>query len=751
MMTKIRRGAQLGCRFAPGGLLVLLGTALVLSTACQKRNPAAAGREKLRVEVSVDKLRPSPGGAVGVSAVIRTDGSLSLDDVKLKATIFVPTRGRSDLALSLASRELGLFKGEARLEADAPEGLYGVTVEAAEPGSTATGKASFIVGKVVADFMIISALPQAGAREDAADYMRRFAAAGGTMLVLHDIINGKAWYPSRVCASAAMPGSADDRLGPALELADELGLSCLVTVVWDTTEKKPYAEYMASMKAVMRELWSLYRDHPSLLGFYDYQEGSGTYFAAHVREFSDSVKALNKGLLAGCAPYIDDPLLAGYLAAIDSLDLVVYQGSVMASYRPDNRKMFPVRRTRDFAALSAGAMIQKGKIALSHVELFGYLEKSFGGAYLAGPEDALGQILSAATCFGPDGLALFSYHYNVHVMGKITPDVLKTAPAIESGLKAFRTLAREVANEPSHIGVYIPYSDWWTDRWSESIVPALDAFRRLGLAVEIVPFIPPKGEDVLPFYPYHLNEEQLEFLLSRKYVLVLPDISGMQDTDSVLLKTFVERGGTAVLFGPRIPYGDLFDREALTGGREDAARKHTLIEIREPMFSRVNQGALYGAGAAAVPIWKPTSGRAYAVFEDGAAAVLVNPLGKGLVVTIPLDVASAVGTMPGYVRDILDSALGRYGVKRPFDIVGVNGDMDVGMTTGAGAPAAAVTNYGPTPVDVVILPLGLAPGKNYVLLDLASGTQSRRKGSELYQLRFRVKGHGFIALKILPD
>ena len=148
------------------------------------------------------------------------------------------------------------------------------------------------------------------------------------------------------------------------------------------------------------------------------------------------VKALNPGLLAGCAPYVDDPLLAGYLAAIDSLDVAIYQGAVMASYRPDNRKCFPIRRTADFAALSAGAMRQKGKIALSHVELFGYLERTYAGKYLAGPEDARDQILSAASCSGPDGITLFTYHYNVHEMGKTVEGVKETSrPRSRAGSK----------------------------------------------------------------------------------------------------------------------------------------------------------------------------------------------------------------------------------------------------------------------------------------------------------------------------
>jgi len=724
--------------------LILFSVALFSS--CQKEGGAGGAAGGLRIEVSVDKTRPKRGETVQVSATVQTPGSI--DEVDLQGTLLVPTKGPRDLTLSLASRELGLFKGEVRLAADAPQGFYGITVASAAAAPSAVGKASFIVGKVVGDFLIASAMPASGAAEDAAAYMRNFLGVGGNMLVIHDIINQKAWYPSKVCAAAALPGSSDDRVGMALDLADRLGLPSMITVVWDMTKKMPYSQYMDSMKAVMGELWGLYGRHPSLIGFYDYQEGSGTYFAAHVREFADAVKSLNQGLLSGCAPYVDDPLLAGYLAAIESLDVVIYQGAVMASYRPDNRKRFPLRRTRDFAALSAGAMIQKGKIALSHVELFGYLEKSFAGQYLAGPDDVYDQILSAASCYGPDGITLFTYHYNVHTMGKTVAEVRKTGPAVENGLKAFQMLARDVVNASGHLAVYIPYNDWWVERWTECIVPALDGFRRLGLAAEIIPFIPPKGEEILPYYPYHLNEEQLEYLLAGKYVLVLPDIAGMQDTDSLLIKSFVERGGTVLLFGPRIPFGDQFDQEALVGGQERVAARHAFLEMDEPLFTRVKQGARFRVGPAALASWKPTTAKSAAEFEDGSAAVLVNSVGKGAIVTVPLALAEAAGTMPDLIRDVLDFALARHGLKRPFDIEGVSGDMDVAMTAGEGEPAAAVMNYGPKSADISIFPLSLEPGRTYVVTDLKTGGRTTRQGKELYPWRVTVKSHDFIALRI---
>jgi hypothetical protein len=735
--------------FKPGLLFVFLSllASFWLTTACRQ----AGGKpgQALAVEVSVDKLRPEPGDTVQVSVWVKKAGTLK--KLKLQATLLVPTLGAGLLELNLASQELGLYKGQVSLPAKAPAGFYAVTVTAVLGSSKAVGKSSFIVGKVIGDFMIVSAMPEGGVEEDASVYMKNFMGVGGNMLIVHDIINKKAWYPSKVCARAAEENTPDDRVGTTLKLADKFGLPLMITVVWDMTKKMPYAEYMQSTKAVMNELWELYGHHPSLIGFYSYQEGSGTYLAAHVREFSDAVKSLNKGLLAGCAPYIDDPLLAGYLAAIENLDVVIYQGAVMASYRPDNRKCFAIRRTKDFAALSAGATLQKNKIALSHVELFGYQEKSFAGAYLAGPDDISGQIMSAASCYGPDGITLFTYHYNIYTMAKKIPDVQKCAAAVERALEAYPRIAREAANEPSGIGIYIPYSDWWADRWTESIIPALDGFRKLGAAVEIVPFIPAKGEEILPYYPFHLNEEQLEYLLSHKSVLVLPDIAGMQDTDSLLLKTFIERGGAAVLFGPRIPFGDQFNREDLVGGNEEKPAKHWRVEVKEPMFARARQGKTFDFAAVTFPSWTPTTAKSGAVFEDGSTAVLINEFGKGLVITIPVSLFDSVGIMPDLIRDILDLALSRVGRTRPFDIEGGKEDMDFALSSAGGEYRLAAVNYGQKSRDLVIYPLNLAPAQSYVLTDLRSGKTTARLGRDFYQIRMTVRSVDFIALKIKAE
>lgn len=726
---------------------LVAGLALVPGSGCRPQPPAAAAGP-LSVEVTLDRLRAAPGQAVEANVWVR--GSAGGAETALEGSLFVPGEGRRDLGLVKAGTELRVYQARIPVGEDAPQGLYVVTVRAADEGRRAVGKASFIVGKLIGDFTVVSAIPEAGGAGDTARYLGRFREAGGNFLILHDIITQKPWYPSKVTSRPTAAGSADDRLGLALDAADRLGLPCLISVVWDKTRRLPYAEHEASLNAVLAELWSLYGTRPSLAGFYDSQEGSGTYFAAHVRSFADRVKALNKGLLAACAPRIDDPLLAGYLAAVDSLDVVIYQGAYEASWRPDSRKCFPVRRTRDFAALSAGAALPKGKVALSRVELFGYLEKKFAGVYLASPPDAFDQLASAATAAGPDGVALFSYHANIDLLGKTVPEAAEVGEAVKRGLRAYQAIAPLASRAASRVALYVPYSDWWAGRWAESYEPALDALRRLGVAADIVPFIPPRGEEVLPFTPHRANEEQLAYLLEGPCVLVLPDIAGMQDTDSALLRSFAEMGGTVLLFGPRIPYGDSFDRTSLVGGTEGPSRPRLSVEVLIPLDVRVGRTAISKAPAVPLRGWTPTTGRAAAVFEDGTAAVLVNALGKGQVVTVAASLADFVKAMPYFCRDILDQALGRGGKKRPADVFGAVEEMDFALFAEGGGLFFAAANSGEKAVDLRVVPLALSPGLTYDVTDLLTRQARTVSGRELIQFQVKVKPHDVAALDIRP-
>ncbi len=711
-------------------------------------------KRELNVNVRVTPFRPKAGEMVTIEAEIQSPKRLGQSNIQ--AHLLVPSRGVRTLPLApVPPRREGkaLFRGGLSIGADSPQGLYVVTLTVAHGSQVAAGKGSFLVGRVVGDFMILSAFSNQNVEADMRRYYEDFRRIGGNMVTIHNIMTEKALYPSAVCAKSASAGTAEDRVGLALKLAQEYGLASFISVSWDMTRPMPYSECLASTKEVMAELWKFYRAEPSLAGFYSYQEGSGTYLASQLREFCQAAKSLNPGVLTSCAPYIDDPLLAGYLAAIDDLDIIIYQGAVMASYRKDNRKCFPLRRTKDFTSLSAGATRPRNKITLSHVELFGYLEKRVAGAYLASRQDIYSQILSAAAAYGPEGIVFFTYHACIHELNKTVPEAKESRWGVEEGMKAYTMISRTAASDSSRIGVYIPYSDWWVDRWTNATVPSLDAFRRLGISPDIIPFLPPKGEEILPYYPYHLNEEQLDFLLRHRYVLVLSDIAGMQDTDSLLLKEFIEKGGVAILFGPSIPYGDRFDREALCGARENPAKLHRWVSVQEALGRRTKKGTRFGLRPGKASSWSPlsASARVVAAFEDGTGAALVNEFGQGLCITVSLGLEEMVESVPRFARDIMDFALDRSGNKRAFDVLGLAQELDVAESTVDGQPYLSIVNHKDDPCLVTILPLLLTPGSSFDLRDERTGRFFSRNQSGLLsgqRIRVEVPARDFILLSL---
>ncbi len=729
-------------------LCTALALAAMVTPACRGDRPGTAAAQAPAIQAAASVRRADPGDRV----IVRIQAPSVRKAEGLKAEILIPGRGPSPLEVRPDQDRKGEWIAAFNVPADAPEGFYSVTVTGTAAAKPAAAKAGWLVGRAIGDFFITSGVDPADPAGDIERCFRAFQAVGGNMAVIHDNINKQAWYPSALCARAAAAGSPEDRVGKALDLADRLGLPVLITVVWDMTRTVPGLERWASQKALMGELWSLYAAHPSLIGFYDYQEGSGTYFAAHVREFADAVKTLDRGLLSGCAPYLDDPLLAGYLAAIDSLDIAIYQGAFEASYRPDNRKNFPVRRTKDFAALSAGAMRAAGKIALSHVELFGYLERQSAGEYLATPEDAFDQIASAATCGGPDGITLFTWHYNVHRMSKTIPAAREMGAAVAKGLEFYKAAAGQAAVWPGDVTLYIPYSDWWTDRWSDSIVPALDALRRVGIAADIEPFIPPKGEEILPFYPYGMNEDQLKSWLDRKTALILAGVAGMQDTDSGLLKAYVERGGTALLFGPDIPYGDLFNREVLVGGKEGVTAPRSRLVVKElpapagSLAGRTAPGRAFSLGGATAAAWTLTTAKAVAVFEDGRAAIMINKLGQGTVITCSLSLDQMASKAPGLLLDVIDSALAALGRSRAFDWQGLTEAMDLAQALNEDGASLAAANPGPGAIDLVIRPRFLQAGRAYELTDLLTGKSQVLAAKDAAAIRRTIRPHEALAL-----
>lgn len=659
-------------------------------------------------EIQVSKTKLKPGERVDIS--IRSNE-------QPRAIILEPSAGSRELELTRNSD--GVFRGRYDIRPGSPSGLYAIhawTGERRKP--TSVGKASFRVGNIVADFFIANYVDKEQPASDLDSYLKDFRGVGGNFLIAHNlIISTGAFYPSKLTAS-----TQGDIVELLLERADRLGIPVLLSVGWDVTRQSPYKHRMREIKAIASELYEMYRHHPSLVGFYSWQEGSGTYYAPFVREFSEHIKTLNRGLLTACAPHIDDALLASYLSVIDELDIMIYQSAVMASYRPDNRKQYPLRRVRDFSGLGSGAKRLQNKIVLTHVELFAYMEKrSRPDVLTASYNDIYGQILSAATVTDTDGIALFAYHSHIYDQSKRFEAGRTGRAAVEKGLKLYRTITSEVSAEQNPIALYIPYSDFIIERWSNYFLPALDAFRKLGVPIDILPYAPRADESVYPYYPIHMNEAVLDRLLKERTVLVLANVSGFQQTDSDLIKAFVERGGVVVAFGPQVPYGRTYEREILFGGNEQSNTSQTRITLNAPWGQSNNRNPIFPATT--LPSWKVTTASVLAAYGDGSAAVTANKYGKGTVFTVLPDASFAAEHLRDLTRSVLNAALTAAGSERLPELTSTDTDMDIAADRTGTALRAAIVNHRSTSARIV---MPKPAGSNTCSLQI--GTNPPRRG-----------------------
>jgi uncharacterized protein DUF4434 len=688
-----------------------------------------------QVTVSLDRKRAKRGEVVEVRIQ---------STVAVRAVLLTPTAGVKDLQLVPGPQNT--FHAKIAIGQSDPDGLYLVhtwTSEASNP--TSIGKASFLVGRVVNDFFIPAYLDTTNPATDLESYLKDFRSIGGNFLIVHNLITtSKAFYPSKIARTDVTPGSPNDLVELTLRATDKHALPVLLSVSWDMTKQTHYKDRMAEIKAIAGELYELYKHHPSLAGFYSYQEGSGTYYVPFVREFSEHIKSLNPNLLTACAPHVDDPLLAGYISTVEELDIIIYQAGVMASYRTDNRKMYPFRRVRDFCALGAGAKRLQDKISINHVELFGYLENRLTPDTTATTYDNIyQQILSASTVTDADGISFFTYQAHVYQTAKKLPQVARSRAAVVDGMKAFDLISANVANKTNPLAVYFPYSDWIIERWHNYFLPALDAFRVLGVPVDLLPYAPPLDESVYPYYPFHANRDVLARLLRERTVLVLPNVSGFQQTDSDLIKAFVEQGGVVVAFGPQVPMGRSYERDELFGLVEEKKKaSHSSVGVREAIGERVKTGARFELSSLQLPLWSAKDARVIASFEDGSPAVATNKYGKGTIVTVLPDASTAARSMPELLRDALDyaTAAARGGTLL-VDIAGSNENSDVAVGPTASGFRVAVINYDSTEKEVLLKPVKRRDVGQW--LDLATNA---RIGTT-HSLKLKIPARGFRAVE----
>jgi hypothetical protein len=264
---------------------------------------------------------------------------------------------------------------------------------------------------------------------------------------------------------------------------------------------------------------------------------------------------------------------------------------------------------------------------------------------------------------------------------------------VEKGLKLYQTITSKISAERNPIALYIPYSDFVIERWNNYFLPALDAFRKLGVPIDILPYAPRLDESVYPYYPIHMNEAVLGRLLRERTVLVLANVSGFQQTDSDLIKAFVERGGVVVAFGPQIPYGRTYERKDLFGGDGQLDRLRSRIAFSPNSANTKNESFVFPSTN--LPSWTPDRASVLAAYGDGNAAILSNKFGKGTVYTVLPEASFAADQFPRLAYQVMNAALRSAGGNGLVDVSGADRNMDFASTQANGDMRMAIVNHHP--------------------------------------------------------
>ncbi len=700
-------------------------------------------QKDITIKVNVNAFKVHRGDTVKIEV------ELSKAKKPVQAVLLKPTIGNSELLLEKVQGKPDVFKAEVILDNKAPEGLYSVHVWTGDKEKpSAIGKATFLLGKMIVDFCYPSTFDKNNPDEEFSKYLQDFHETGGNFIVAHGLIGNTAHFPSKICKSDLEPGSPKDIVEAILRNGDEKGYPVLLSVSWDLTREIHSKYRMESIKSIMDELYELYSFHPSLVGFYTYLEGSGTYFAPFMREFSDNVKKLNPGLLSGCSPYTDDPMLAGYLGIIESLDIIIYQGQVMASYRPDNRQKYPIRRVKEFCSLGIGAKHLQNKIALTHVELFGYLENKISPEHsTTSYTNIYPQILSAATVTENDGISFFTYNCNIHRNMKKFPELKQSRKAVIDGMNAFDLICNKISYKPNNLTFYFPHSDWVIERWNNCFLPALDAFRTLGIAVDILPYVPALNEDY-PYWPNHANDSVMPRLLKDKKVIILPDISGFKRTDSDWIEKFVKEGGAVIAFGPQIPMArpDSYKRKEFFGVEEGEPKNHSSIIVKESIGKRVSVGKQCALPDSQLPLWKTENTKVVSTFEDGSPAVVIKKYGKGTIATFLIDATTAAEQTPELVRDVIDFVMATYEISLPVDILGTNENVNIAVTNTDNGFRVVVINLNSQAMEITLNALNVSENTKCEWFDLISD-KSIKNSKDNISLKLHVPGNDYICVE----
>ncbi len=699
-------------------------------------SPTAASRSIL---VSVSPARVSVGDTVRIEIEARGDAPLS-------AEILVPDEGASSLKLTPVKK--GVYSSRFIISSNDPQGLYAIQVWTGDrTAPTALGKATFLLKKLIGDFCITGVFNPKNPEKDMNRYIRQMKGFGANFLILTSFITPKTvYYKSKICDTKNSSAVDQSYLGDMLKCADRNGISVMLSATWDATRDITYPDRLKNTEEVVKELYDLFSHHHSLVGFYVDQEGSGIYYSPYVRKLCGYIKQVNPGLLTACSPYMNNALLASYLSTIRSLDMIIYQGMTMASYRPDNRVKFPLRRVKDFGSLSTGAKQLENKIALTHVETFGFGEETVKNLYITGYNNIYQQILSAATVPENDGIIMYDYSGSIYNIIRQYPqyrkELIPSRYAVVDGMKAFELIGK-ASMQRNQLAIYFPYTDWQDYRWQRYYYKAFDAFRMMGIPVNVLPYAPLHSESYLPYWPFHENPRVLKRLLKEKEVLVFPSVSGFQATDSDLMKSFLQDGGTVVAFGKRIPMGRTYNRKVLFGiEKTGKSATHTEIIGQESLTGTADRS--WKLENVTLPVWRSTGAKVLAKFEDGSPAITLNKYGKGTVVSIFTTAKTAARFFPDLVRGVFN----RIGVHRYVDIIGTNENCDVAVSSTKTGFVAAVVNHNATDLHIILRPLTtFSPGRTQDWTDMVSKEEfAKLKNNEPLSIDVKARSYRLIKM-----
>ena len=482
-----------------------------------------------------------------------------------------PSAGRENDLQEVPGRP-GAYTGKIKLAADAPEGMYVVHAWTGERTSPrAVGKAT----SSSADSLLITSSPRTSIAAHGCgldDYVKDFRSLGGNFLIAHGLIT-----PDKAFFSVEDLPDGRDNAAPrktlvelVLRRADRKGWrGCSRSAGTDRspTSRTAWARSGPSWARCMPSTATTLR----MAGFYSYQEGSGNLLRPLRSRVRCAREEPGRKLAVGLRPARRRPLLAGYLSTVEELDIIIYQSGTYGQL-PHGQPQACIRDGASGISARSGAARNACRTRLplrtSRVRLHGkrpsqQFNAAAGGDSLVNPERGdrrrLGRISLSRTT------------RTIYAPLKKFAEIRPSRQATAAGLKAYDLITSEVAHAPNPLALYFPYSDWIIERWPDYFLPALDAFRVLGIPVDVLPYAPPLEESFYPYYPFHMNEDVLKRLLRERTVLVLPNVWLSADGQRSHQGLVSRRGGSSPSGAD--PDGTGYERRELFAARDYGERE----------------------------------------------------------------------------------------------------------------------------------------------------------------------------------